>query len=67
MRTIAETKRLLDCCAAQRLNFTVQLVNTFLLVFANHAQLSNDVSELFDVLIFDHQVHSVLSQALNDG
>lgn len=53
--------------AANFLKFIREFDNALLLFFANHAQLSDDVSQLFDVLIFDHQVHGVLSQALNDG
>ena len=47
--------------------FFSQLTDSFLLIFADHAQFGDDVCQLFDVLIFDHQVHSILSQALNDG
>ena len=57
----------LDGRAAELFEFIAEFADALLLVFANQTQLGNDVGQLFDVLIFDHQVHGVLSKSLNDG
>lgn len=51
----------------QFVDFFGQLGNSFLLVLTDHAQFGNDIRQLFDVLIFDHQVDGVLTKALYDG
>jgi hypothetical protein len=53
--------------ASQLFESFAKFADAFLLIFANETQLGDDVGQLFDVLIFDHQVHGVLSQSLNDG
>lgn len=52
---------------AQRFDFFSELANPFLLVFADQAQFSHDVCQMLNVLVFNHQIDSVLSQSLNNG
>jgi hypothetical protein len=52
--------------AADLLKFVREFDDSFLLVFADHAQFGNDIRQLFDVLIFDHQINGILSQTLDD-
>ena len=44
---------------------TLQIVDLLLLVFADQTQLGHDIRQLLNVLVFDHQVDSVLTQTLN--